>query len=600
MRLSIPCRLILTYFILLLSTLTYGQNVTELQVFTYAKQVVQGTTFQVSYIAKGGYLKSFTPPEFKTFIQKGSPSQSRGTNIQKVAVNGKMSTVKTITQTLTYDLEATKPGVYELTPASGVINGKTYTSPSITIEVLKNIGTPKDEGNGTGNAGKKYFVTLEIDSTTAVVGQHVSIAYKLYSSEPDIDYDIANSINLPSIPYIEIGGADPFASFFGSSKPTYLEVIDGYQYYATTIREFSVFPDKTGEFIFPAVDVLIKKPDKVIQRGMFQQIIYKKELAKGKEAKLYVEDFPPGRSTTFSGIVGKDPKMASQISQTTMTTDEGFTLRLQVDSDMAEERMLAPNLDLGENFEVFDPSITSYQTRDPGKWVVTKVFDYTVLPKKAGTFKITPSFEVFNTEKFQYTTLSDTTYTLQIAEGKGAVNRKKVNDTAQLENRELRNWKPYQNLRLSKFVDSPIYWLLLIAPLGGLLLGIILKTRQTEASTEDLIEDKANNAPKIALKHLAKAKSEIESGNFKEAYKEIYGSLLDYISSKSKNPIELSKSSALAIISDSEVSHLHDRTKVILEDCELALYAPYVNDHKAMLSYEEAKEIITIIENETK
>ena len=86
-----------------------------------------------------------------------------------------------------YTLYATKKGRFTIPPATIKANGKTLRSKPLPIEVVKGKAVDKVAEND-----KETFVRMEASSLDAILGQQITLEYKLYTQQDINGYDLLN------------------------------------------------------------------------------------------------------------------------------------------------------------------------------------------------------------------------------------------------------------------------------------------------------------------------------------------------------------------------------------------------------------------------
>ncbi|MCX6351713.1 MAG: BatD family protein, partial [Bacteroidetes bacterium] len=162
---------IFTLLFLLLPTLSNAQKFTA----TANKTVVmENESFTVTWTFTEGSVYDFALPDnMNQFLRISGPYES---NVQEI-INGRRSGYTT----LSVVLKAKKIGNFVLNPARITVNGRIIKSNSIPIKSVKD-ATAGVNGNAS-TYGKKNFILVGADKTSAVVGEPITVYYKLCISE---------------------------------------------------------------------------------------------------------------------------------------------------------------------------------------------------------------------------------------------------------------------------------------------------------------------------------------------------------------------------------------------------------------------------------
>ena len=141
--------------------------------------VGQFDRFQVYFTFDGGEvngLSNFRPPAFTGFKILSGPNQSSSMQI----INGKVSG----SMTFSYILQPGSMGEFTITSASINYSGKTFNTQPLKIKVEK--GTPQQQKESTGGYSKEelaknVFIVAEANKTRALLGEQITVTYKLYT-----------------------------------------------------------------------------------------------------------------------------------------------------------------------------------------------------------------------------------------------------------------------------------------------------------------------------------------------------------------------------------------------------------------------------------
>src|SRR6185436_11937916 len=111
--------------------------------------VVAGESFQVQYIIEdAGKISNFYPPDFKSFRMVAGPNTYTGTMMT-------YNRAKQLTNTV-YTLSAIYPGRFIISGAVVNVNGKTFRSNDVVVEVISKKEAAKRFGKATAIANSEY------------------------------------------------------------------------------------------------------------------------------------------------------------------------------------------------------------------------------------------------------------------------------------------------------------------------------------------------------------------------------------------------------------------------------------------------------------
>ena len=91
---------------------------------------------------------------------------------------------------------------------------------------------------------------------------------------------------------------------------------------------------------------------------------------------------------SFTGAVGQYA-MVSSVDKRSMTTDQALIITMKVQGNGDIKRVQAPKLGLGDDFELYEPTISGEKTfENKGQLLGEKIFEYQALPLRPGQYTI--------------------------------------------------------------------------------------------------------------------------------------------------------------------------------------------------------------------
>jgi hypothetical protein len=146
-------------------------------------------------------------------------------------------------------------------------------------------------------------------------------------------------------------------------------------------------------------------------------------------------------------------------------------------------------------------------------------------------------------------------------------------------------------------VLSPIYWSMYALPLFGLVFVSFYRKREDEL-LNDTAQTRNRRANKIARKRLTMAGIMLQKADQRGFYDEVSKAIWLYLSDKLGIPISrLGKAAASEAMDKRGVPPtIQQQIDKVLEECELALYAPTAGTQQMQQTFSEAASIITGLE----
>ena len=536
-----------------------------------AKEVLEGSKVKVTFTLENAKGTGFRPPQFKGFDILSGPSISSSSFL----ING----ISTSKNSYTYVLMAQKPGVYTIGPASIKVGNRVLHTQPLKIKVIKRKW-------GKKNNEKKYFATMEISDTVAYPGQQITLKYKLYASGDVSNYSFRREDQYDGFLAIELETDDPVVR----------EIVDNTEYYVYTLKTLALFPQKEGTFTIAPAYMVLQIPLNYRRNVFFRST---KSYPVHTESKtVTVLPLPPGAPPTFSGNTGKFD-IAISTDKTKVSTDDAFSLKIQLTSDNPAKFIQAPKIsNVLPDFEIYDPQLTGQREYIKGdKLYSKKIFSYLVVPKKAGTFQLKIPYTYFDPDSAAYVTTYSNVITMHITQGKN----KNVNKKNILDKYKLRPLKTVTSLKRhpSSPVEKPLFLILLGLIFFSIIPLYMYKKHLEKINKLDPRTKRKLKAGKEAMKRLKKAKLLLKENDTKAFYKEISDALLKYISDKLNIPaIELTKSNVESKMKQLGLNkELIDTYLDLLEKCEIALYTPGAKSDMDTV-YKQTKDILTRMEME--
>lgn len=584
MNLKYLGNIILLVFILLTQRLSAQQPVVEFTASTDARQVVVGGYFEVSFTLENGQGKNFQPPAFKNFNLLSGPNQS----ISTTSFNGKWSRKLTYS----YNLQPKKIGKFTVGSASIEVGGKKYKTKPIAVEVVKgknNTATTQQELEE--QIETQIYVKAIPSSLEARVGEQIILDYKIYTTQQVESYNPINEID--------------YAGFFAEDLNSYnsqviKEVIDGVQYSTKVIKKVALFPQQAGILEIPPlkIQVGVASPNQK-RRSIFYRDLIRIQVTT-EMININVRDLPDNPPASFSGAVGRY-SMQAKTNSRQINTNDAFSVQLSVSGDGDLKLVQAPDLMLGDSFEIFDTKVVAENALVPrqGRFVGKKVFDYLITPKYSGQFKLNPKFTYYDVDSLRYITLESEPLAISIAQGdqSKAVIPKDEEVTATLRGiATTADWQKKSGL----LFGSPLFYILLGLPL--LLLGgaYFYKRHQFKLSNVDTEALRRQRANKVALKRLETANTFLKENKSRQFYDEVSRAMLDYVSDKLDIPFsKMSKDNVRDKLLELKVSETPIQQFIhIIKTSEMALFAGKDNSSAMQEVYEQAVKVVSGVEAE--
>lgn len=546
---------------------------------------------QVQFIAENANeISNFEAPSFTDFKVLQGPIETSGMSL----VNGEISRYLA----MTYILRPSRKGRLIIQGASAIINGKRVQSNQLRIDVgdaqpQSSNPYPIDPGISAyrrqiqedyilqpgetpeEKIKKGLLVVLDLDKTTAYVGEPVVATYKLLTRlRSDSRVSKRPSMNGFSVyDMIEADGVGPT-----------VEERDGREFQAHIIRKTQLFPLQEGRFELEPVElensVRFLRTDQSAgptNRSSLQRLmddLMGDASGSWEEHRITVASpartvtilpLPEGAPSSFTGAVGEF-KITGTPSTKKIAAGENLTYVLEIEGSGNLPLINAPDWSLPDSVTKFDPQITETINKTVSPMEGKKTITYTITSSKSGAY-ILPGieFSFFDPATKSYKTVRTDSLSLTVTP---SLNRTPASPVA---------GNP------SEPVISTSKWLIIGAGLllFGAMIWLILARKKTTTGIEiPAIQQEPPLSPAPSRKtsddYLTPAKRAAEKQNAQVFFKELENAIWQCIGDEfSLTPSERKKERVVQLLQEKgwnreEIASLD----AIWKRCEWALYAP--------------------------
>jgi hypothetical protein len=306
----------------------------------------------------------------------------------------------TESQTLTYTFVPRNPGKYTIGPIKADIEGQTYQTEPIQIEVTRE-SEPKDS---TASKNSELFVTAQVNNTHPYQNERVIYTFRFFRKVSTGNYQI----KYPDFKGFWVEQAD---------KREFQQIINGERYLINEEKK-AIYPTEAGNLLIkPAyflVEYLYKEDDGF--GGIFSQTRSEIKKFSTNPIRISAKPLPANKPADFSGLVSSQVNLSANLSQTTAKVGDSLTLSLTLKGNGNINDVKVPEIDLKDNFKVYKdkPVERSYNQGD--NIVSEKTFKYALVPLKAGSININPlKISYFNTRTKRFEYESSQPYKLNIS-----------------------------------------------------------------------------------------------------------------------------------------------------------------------------------------
>ena len=537
---------------------------------------------------------NFTPPSFSGFTVVGGPNQS----ISNSWINGKRSYSKTFS----YFLEPRSRGRFTIKQATIEIDGETYKTLPVRVEVTAAVDKPKDGNNTDFVASENLHLVAEVSKADPYLNEAITVVYKLYVS-PRIS--VSNWRELDSPKYSD------FWSQAIDMKQLKIEngEYKGEPYRYVVLRKTVLYPQKTGKLNIEPLTLTVSVDVPTKRRDIFGGRLYStvnKTVAAGNRT-INVKPLPiKGKPDDFSGAVGSF-EFEVTTNKTELDATESLDAKVTVSGNGNLKLFDLPKLSVPNGLEQYEPQHNE-RVRTNLTGMGGAISDtYTLVPQYKGKYPLPAiSFSYFDLKTQTYKRITSDEIIINVKTGpdggtsistsEASTSGKKLVTQTSNQFRFLKSNANLKSVKRSHFFKSTAYWISLTAPLLAIPLFLFLGKKREERLS-DVKGNRVRKADKLARKYLSEAKKNL--GNQKEFYIAMERALHNYLKAKLHiQTSDMSKDRIQRLLKEQKVE---DQVAIefiaLLESCEFARYTP--SSSSAMQQdYDKASRVIATIDKQ--
>ncbi len=598
----------LRHFMLVLSLLMLSWAASAQVSFTVDAPALTalGRPFNVAFtIDAEPEQNSFKAPEFQeNFDVVAGPSTSVGRSMQ--FINGKQSS--SYNYTITYALMPRESGTFTIGSASVKVDGKTYTTRPMLVEVIaekQGAGVKTPNTSPEGSIGRDdILLRLKVSDTELYKGESLRASLVLYTR---VTVENIESLTMP-----------PFDGFWSQelsfdNAPS-REEYNGRVYETYKITELLLSPQESGKIVIPEAVMDVVAQVVVQDRRNYDPIfggrqVYRvsREL-KSAPVTINVKEFPAGAPQSFNGAVGNF-SLRSTMPAAEIDANSADQIELTISGTGNLKFITAPRITLPESFEVYDTKVVDNCKITATGTTGSLTYTYPFVARSAGAFTIPRiEFSFFNSDTQAYETLATEPFTLvvkddgSIAASAPATSNYNYGGPMRQLDRDIRfiHTGKLPKRAAAAFILTPLYWLAIVAMVAlFILIYAVLRKRIRERS--NTVARRMRHADKMAVQRLRMAERYMNEANRHAFYEEMLRAMWGYISDKFNIPVaSLTKEKIREELYRRNVAEATaEQFCEVISRSEEAQYAPSASGEMTDI-YAEAVEVISKIESAVK
>lgn len=364
-----------------------------------------------------------------------------GQQTQSIFSNGTFQVINV--REFNFMFAASQPGKVTIPPAEVIVEGKTYKTEPIVIDVSRdsagvqpppsNIDPMFDQmdqmeqmfnqllqrrfgGGGAGNRGQPleedipinpkeaFFIRAEADKSTAYVGEQVTAKWYLYTRGQITDID--------TLKYPDLKGFWKEELEMATRLDFEQVVINGIPYQRALLVSYALFPIKSGNALIDSY----KAKCTVVTPGNFGFGRPYQFTKASRPLELKVIDVPKeSRPSDFTGAVGSF-RVQAELDRSQVPAHQPVTWKIRISGRGNAKLIELPALNLPPTIELYDKKTDAKFMKNGTSY---KDFEILLIPRESGEIEI-PSIQlsVFNPDKRSFETIQTQPLKLNVTEGK--------------------------------------------------------------------------------------------------------------------------------------------------------------------------------------
>ena len=562
---------------------------------------------------------TFKAPAFEGFDVIAGPAEARGQSIQ--IVNNAMTRV--INYTITYVLVPQGAGNVTVGAAEIAVEGTTYRTKPLAIEVVDEGKAPGGGGSAAGGqpqrreeassesaaqskVAKDDILLRAIVSRTSVFkGEPLRVTFKLYERVPVVGY---NDVKFPS-----------FNGFWAQELNTEnarreRETFNGKVYETLVAKEYLLYPQQAGTLVIEPAEITAVAQVVIQSRrsldpffGSGHDFVNVPRKVQSPRINVTVKPLPAGAPASFSGAVGSFARDAV-LPPDRLAANSAATYTVKISGTGNLTFVQAPKLTLPASFEQYNVKTTESINASAAGISGYRQFEYPFIARAEGTYDVEPvEFSYFDPARMQYMTLRSRPLELEITpDAKGGGGDAYVVQGRGMSKEEVKMLG--QDIRFIKlgnaqlrpvrepFLFGAAYWGLLVGILA-LFTAVYVALRKQIRESQNAALVRGKRANKVAVQRFRVAKRYMEEQNRHAFYEEMLRALWGYMGDKFNIPVaNLTKENVREELHKRGVSaEESQRFTSIITKCDEAQYSPAASAQMSEV-YAEGVDIISRIE----
>ena len=584
---------LLSFFLILaFSDISFGKNISVTATVDKNNLTLEDS-LQLSIVIKGS--KNTPPPQLPSLSD--FRVTSAGTSSSTQYINSQRS----VSITYNYRLTPMNTGTILIAPAKVQINGKKYSTQSITVEVQK-------ASKNATTVNKAAFVEASVSSKKAYLGEQLVYTFRLFHRIEAKNLDLRLPFDKAWFSKEDLG-----------EPKTYIKVVNGLQYH---VQELSIA-------LFPLKKGLVEIPSSIIELDLYQRaqtrsrhdpfdqffrdpffsqgVQTEHKILRSQPLSVNVLPLPNNPPKGFKNLIGKF-NIAAELGKKNLEVGDTTTLTVTVSGRGNVRDIYFDEPNLKNHFKIYPDKPEFSQTIHNNQIKGKKVFKYALVPLEAGS-RTLPEFYLpyFDSESEQYRIAKTQPFFLNI---NPSLTKEELNLVKSREQYVPITKPEIETLgtdilpiytELDKFQSANPSSLAFLGAVFGspvilFFISVFLMKRQNRMKY-DVAFYRRRNAYKNANQRL---KQMVEHSDSKEFARELSEILREYVGDKLNLEGKAITAEEVQVrLKESNYEALQaEETRKLLEKCETLQYAPMIQGSTEQL-LGESENLIKILEKQS-
>ncbi|PAU94915.1 hypothetical protein CK503_05450 [Aliifodinibius salipaludis] len=554
-------------FVLLGSSFSWAQSDVSVEASLSQTTVYTGERVNLSIEISGNFNNVSRPdlPQFEKFrLLSNNPSTSRSYRY----VNGQ----STVSYTYSYYLIAQKKGEFQLPAVSVSIDGETYSTDPIRVNVIdRNESATSDDSSERPD----IFLQVEVSDKQPVTGQQIITDVILY---------FRNGLEVNSYQPVPGWKAEGFwkEELKNSERPrAESTILDGVRYRKARLLQFSLFPTKSGELEISPYKIVVAVRSARSGNDPFSSFFSgfgsnQREVELSSDPiTIDVQSLSSTDNANYLGAVG-DFDISRSISTTNTLVGESIEIETRVRGSGNIPLISKPNYNLPKGIEIYEPQENTRLDRSNSTISGSKSFTDIIIARSPGNYTIPEkTVSYYNPSRDQFITTTLEALTFSVDENPEAIAASE--SSGQFPVSPITGLASWITISSEPTDLLGIWWFW-----AGLIIPLIIagaaywRKSYVQKMQTDTAFARSVKASDKAQQRLENAIEVSKQGDIKQAYNLLQKAITGFISDRLNMPeAGLSNQDYIEALKEQDIEeNLVKNVRMLLDKCASISYAP--------------------------